>query len=118
MRIIGVLLIILSLAPLWFVGWTEFSYLSNDKNIYNNNLDSAKIYYEKNLKIYKNNYTATNQKNIEEAKSIFESSIDIAKDTMSTRVNLVRDVWYIAEILIIATIMLLLGLFLTFKKKS
>jgi len=142
MRIIGVLLIILSLAPLGFAGWTEFFYLSNVKNTYNSTLDNTKIQYDKTLELYKNNYeknleiinsgtpdsesktelidelTTTNQKTIEQAKSVFESNINIAKDTMSNNINLVRDMYYITEILVIGAIMLLLGLFLTFRRKS
>ena len=142
MRVLGILLLVISLAPLGFGGWIEFFYLSEVSSRYEQQKQDADARYNKHLETventinqqietYKNNTgltEAVRTQMIDTTQNTYKQSIKTAKDqykaareqvdaAMDDAISQVRSSYYTYESLGLGLILLLLGGFLTFRPR-
>ena len=140
MRVLGFLVLIISLAPLGFGGWAEFFYLSEVSSRYeqqkqdadtkyNDHLESVKRTLNQQIETYKNNTSLTEEvrtqmidstkdtlnQTIKTAKNQFEAARKQMDAAMDNAIGQVRSVYYIYESLGLGLVLFILGGFLAFR---
>jgi len=142
MRVLGILLVVISLAPLGFGGWVELFYLSEVSSRYEQQQQDADARYNKYLETvektinqqietYKNNTgltEAVRTQMIDTTKNTYKQSIETAKDqykaareqvdaAVDDAIGQVRSSYYTYESLGLGLILFLLGVFLMFRPR-